>query len=167
MNRSTPGLPVHHHAEYITRNAGLDEAQAGIKIARSINSPRYADDTTLMAERSEEELKSLLMKVKEESEKAGIKSDVQKPKIMALGPITSWKMRVSEWVKLLSHVRVFATPWTGAYQAPLSIGFSRQEYWSGLPFPSERLLMNHERRWDSWPPEEKNSIWGQRQGLIT
>ena len=154
------------YAEYITRNAGLDEAQAGIKIARSFNSLRYGDDTTLMAERSEEELKSLLMKVKEESEKAGIKSDVQKPKIMALSPVTSWKMRVSECVKLFSHVRVFATPWTGVYQAPLSMGLSRQEYWSGLPFPPERLLLNHERRQDSWPPEEKNSIRGQRQGLI-
>ena len=88
-----------------------------------------------MAE-SQEELKNLLMKVKEESEKAGIKSDVQKPKIMALSPVTSWKMRVSECVKLFSHVRVFATPWTGVYQAPLSMGLSRQEYWSGLPFPS-------------------------------
>ena len=70
------------------RNAGLDEAQAGIKIARrSINNLRYADDTTLMAE-SEEELKSLLMKVKEESEKAGLKLNIQKTKIMASGPIT-------------------------------------------------------------------------------
>ena len=74
------------------RNAGLDEAQAGIKIARSINSPRYADDTTLMAERSEEELKRLLMKVKEESEKVGLQLNIQKTKIMASGPITSWQM---------------------------------------------------------------------------
>ena len=74
------------------RNAGLDEAQAGIKIARrSINNLRYADDTTLMAE-SEEELKSLLMKVKEESEKAGLKFNIQKIKIMASGPITSWQI---------------------------------------------------------------------------
>ena len=73
------------------RNAGLDEAQAGIKIARrNINNLRYADDTTLMAE-SEEELKSLLMKVKEESEKAGLKLIIQKMKIMASGPITSWQ----------------------------------------------------------------------------
>ena len=72
------------------RNAGLDEAQAGIKIAgRNINNLRYADDTTLMAE-SEEELKSLLMKVKEESEKVGLKLNIQKTKIMASGPITSW-----------------------------------------------------------------------------
>ena len=78
------------HAEYIMRNAGLEEAQAGIKIAwRNINNLRYADDTTLMAE-SEEELKSLLMKVKEESEKVGLKFNIQRTKIMASGPITSW-----------------------------------------------------------------------------
>ena len=78
------------HAEYIMRNAGLDEAQAGIKIARrNINNLRYADDTTLMAE-SEEELKSLLMKVKVESEKVGLELNTQKTKIMASGPITSW-----------------------------------------------------------------------------
>ena len=74
------------------RNAGLDEAQAGIKIAgRNINNLRYADDTTLMAE-SEEELKSLLMRVKEESEKAGLKVNVEKTKIMPSGPITSWQI---------------------------------------------------------------------------
>ena len=74
------------------RNAGLEEAQAGIKIVRrNINNLRYADDTTLMAER-EEELKSLLMKVKEESEKFGLKLNIQKTKIMASGPITSWQI---------------------------------------------------------------------------
>ena len=74
------------------RNAGLDEAQAGIKVAgRNINNLRYADDTTLMA-KSEEELKSLLMKVKEESEKVGLKLNIQKTKIMASGPITSWEI---------------------------------------------------------------------------
>ena len=74
------------------RNAGLEEAQAGIKIAgRNINNLRYADDTTLMAE-SEEELKSLLMKVKEETEKVGLKLNIQKTKIMASGPITSWQI---------------------------------------------------------------------------
>ena len=79
------------YAEYIMRNAGLDEAQAGIKIARrNINNLRYADDTTLMAE-SEEELKNPLMKVKEESEKVGLKLNIQKTKIMASGPITSWQ----------------------------------------------------------------------------
>ena len=80
------------HAEYIMRNAGLNEAQAGVKIAgRNTNNLRYADDTTLMAE-SEEELKSLLMKVKEESEKVGLKLNIQKTKIMASGPITSWQI---------------------------------------------------------------------------
>ena len=80
------------HATYIVRNAGLKEAQAGIKIAgRIINDLRYADDTTLMAE-SEEELKNLLMKVKEESEKVGLKLNIQKIKIMASGPITSWQI---------------------------------------------------------------------------
>ena len=80
------------YAEYFMRNAVLDEAQAGIKIAgRNISKLRYADDTTLMAE-SKEELKSLLMKVKEESEKAGLKLNIQKTKIMASGPITSWQI---------------------------------------------------------------------------
>ena len=79
-------------AEYIMRSAGLDEAQAGIKIARrNINNLRYTDDTTLMAE-SEEELNSLMMKVKEESEKVGLKLNIQKTKIMASGPITSWEI---------------------------------------------------------------------------
>ena len=80
------------HAEYIIRNGGLDEAQAEIKIAgRNINNLRYADDTTLMAE-SKEELKSLLMKVKEESEKPGLKLNIQKTNIMASRPITSWQI---------------------------------------------------------------------------
>ena len=80
------------YAEYMMQNAGLDEAQTGIRIARrNINNLRYADDTTLMAE-SEEELKSLLMKVKEESEIVGLKFNIQKTKIMASGPITSWQI---------------------------------------------------------------------------
>ena len=80
------------YVEYIMRNAGLEEAQAGIKIAgRNISNLRCADDTTLMAE-SEEELKSLLMKVKEESEKVGLKLNIQKMKIMASGPVTSWEI---------------------------------------------------------------------------
>ena len=80
------------YAEYMMKNAWLEEAQAGIKIAgRNINNLRYSDDTTLMAE-SEAELKSLLMKVKEESEKVGLKLNIQKTKIMASGPITSWQM---------------------------------------------------------------------------
>ena len=79
------------------RNDGLEEAQAGIKIAgRNINNLRYADDTTLMAER-EEELKSLLMKVKEESEKAGLKLNIQKTKIMVSGPITLWQIDGKQW----------------------------------------------------------------------
>ena len=85
-----------YNAEYIMQNAGLDEAQAWIKIAgRNINNLRYADDTTLMAER--EELKSLLMKVKEESEKVGLKLNIQKTKIMASGPSTSWQI---DWERM-------------------------------------------------------------------
>ena len=99
-------------AEYIMRNAGLEEAQAGIKLARrNINNLRYADDITLMAE-SKEELKSLLMKVKEESEKVGLKLNIQKTKIMASGPITSWQIdgetveTVSEFIfGLQNHCR--------------------------------------------------------------
>ena len=80
------------YAEYIMRNAGLEETQAGIRIAaRNINNLRYADDTTLMAE-SEEELKSLLMKGKEESKRVGLKLNIQKTKIVAYGPITSWEI---------------------------------------------------------------------------
>ena len=80
------------YAEYIIRNSGLEEAETVVKIAgRNINNLRYADDTTLMAE-SEEEIKSLLMKVKEESEKVGLKVNIQKTKIMASGPITSWQI---------------------------------------------------------------------------
>ena len=89
------------------RNSGLEEAQAGIKIAgRIINNLRYADDTTLMAE-SEEELKSLLMKLKEESEKVGLKLNIQKTKIMASGPITSWQIdaeTVSDFIFLGSKI---------------------------------------------------------------
>ena len=130
------------------RNAGLEEAQAEIKIAgRNTNNLRYADDTILMAE-SEEELKSLLMKVKEESEKVGLQLNIQKNKIMASGPITSWEIdgetveTVSDFIWLLlllsrfSRVRLCATPETEAHQAPPPLGFFRQEHWSGLPFPS-------------------------------
>ena len=85
------------YAEYIMRNAGLDEAQAGIKIAgRNINNLRYADDTTLMAE-SEEDLKSFLMKVKEENKKVGLKHSIQKTKIMASSPITSRQIDLEQW----------------------------------------------------------------------
>ena len=98
------------YAEYVTRNVGLDEAQAGIKIARrNINNLRYADDTTLMSE-SEEELKSLLMKVKEESEKVGLKLNIQKTKIMASCPITSWEIdgeTVSDFIFLVSKITAY------------------------------------------------------------
>ena len=101
------------------RNAGMEEAQAGIKIAgRNINNLRYADDTTLMAE-SEEDLKSLLMKVKEESENFGLKLNIQKTKIMASGPITSWEIdgetmeTVSDFLFfwLQNHCRWWLKPW--------------------------------------------------------
>ena len=115
------------------RNPGLEEAQAGIKIAgRNINNLRYADDTTLMAE-SEEELKSLLMKVKEESEKVGLKFNIQKTKIMASGPITSWEVdwetveTVSDFIFLGSKITADGdcnhdikrlTPWQESYDQP-------------------------------------------------
>ena len=98
------------NAQYIMWNAGLDEAQAGIKIARrNINNLRYPDDTILMAE-SEEELKSFLMKVKEESEKVGLKLNIQKTKIMASSPITSWEIdgetveKVTDFIFLVSKI---------------------------------------------------------------
>ena len=101
------------YAEYIMRNAGLEEAQAGIKIAwRNINNLRYADDTTLMAE-SEEELKSLLMKVKDESEKVGLKLNIQKTKIMVSGPITSWETD-GETVETVSDFMLFGSKITAA-----------------------------------------------------
>ena len=141
------------------QSAWLDDSQAGIKIARlSINNFIYADDITLMTE-SKEELKSLLIKVKEEREKAGLKLNIQKTKIMASSPITSWQIngeKQKQWqslfswapkslqvvtavmklkdicsleekkMKLLSRVWLFVTTWTVVYQAPLSMGFSRQ-----------------------------------------
>ena len=97
------------YAEYIMRNAGLEETQAGIKTAgRNINKLRYTDDTTLMAE-SEEELKSLLMKVKEESEKVGLKLNIQKTKIIASGPITSWEID-GETVETVSDIIFWGAP---------------------------------------------------------
>ena len=97
------------YAEYIMRNGGLEEAQAGIKIAgRNINNLTYADDTTIMAE-SEEELKSLLMKVKEESKKVGLKLNTQKMKIMASGPITSWEID-GETVETVSDFILWGAP---------------------------------------------------------
>ena len=112
------------------RNAGLDEAQAGIKIAgRNINDLRHADDTTLMAE-SEEELKSLLMKVKEESEKVGLKLNIPKTKIMASGPITSWEIggeTVSDFIfwapksleMVTAAMKLKGTPWKKNYDQPI------------------------------------------------
>ena len=100
------------YAEYIMRNAGLEETQAGIKIARrNINNLKYADDTTLMAE-NEEELKSLLMKVKEESEKFGLKLNIQKTKIMASGLITSWEIdgETVETVSDFIYLFIFLAP---------------------------------------------------------
>ena len=127
------------YAEYIMWNAGLDEAQAEIKIAgRSINNFRYADDTTLMAE-SEEELKSLLMRVKEESEKAGLKLNIQETKIMASGPITSWQIdgktmeTVTDFIfggsKITadgdcSHEIKTLAPWKKSYNPTSSVQFS-------------------------------------------
>ena len=113
-----PPCLFNFYAEYIMWNAGLDEAQAGIKIARrNINNLRYADDTTLMAE-SKVELKSLLMKVKEESEKVGLKLKIQKIKIMASGPITSWQMDretmeivTDYFLELQNHCRWWLQPW--------------------------------------------------------
>ena len=107
------------YAEYITRKSGMDKAQAGIRIARrNINKLRYADDTTLMAER-EEELKNLLMKVKEESEKVGLKLNIQKTKIMASSPIISWQIdgetveTVTDFILggLQNHCRWWLQPW--------------------------------------------------------
>ena len=101
-----------YYVEYIMRNTGLDEVQAGIKIAgRNTNNLRYADDTTLMAE-SEEELKSLLLKVKEESEKVGLKLNIQKTKIRASSPITSWEIdgeTVADFIFLGSNLLQMVT----------------------------------------------------------
>ena len=125
------------------RNAGLEEAQAGIKIAgRNINNLRYADDTTLMAE-SEEELKSLLMKVKEESEKVGLKLNIQKIKIMASGPITSWEIdretleTVSDFIFLGSKITAggdcsqeikMLIPWKESYDQPRQHSEKQRHY---------------------------------------
>ena len=120
------------YVEYIMRNTGLDEAQAEIKIAgRNINNLRYADDTTFMAG-SEEELKSFLMKVKEETEKVGLKLNIQKTKIMASGPITSWEIdgetvgTVSDFIfwapkslqMVIAAMKLKDTPWKESYDQP-------------------------------------------------
>ena len=140
------------YAEYIMRNTGLEEAQAGIRIAkRNINNLRYADDTTLMAE-SEEELKSLLMKVKEESEKVGLKLNIQKTKIMASGPITSWQID-GETVETVtdftlggskitangdySHEIKRLAPWTESYDKPRQC-IKKQRHHFALKGPSSQ-----------------------------
>ena len=125
-------LLFNFYAEYITRNAGLEEAQAGIKIAgRNINNVRYADDTALMAD-SEEELKSFLMKVKEESEKVGLKLNIQKTKIMASGLIASWQIdgetvrTVADFIfgapkslqMVTAAMKLKDTPWKESYDQP-------------------------------------------------
>ena len=114
------------YAEYIMQNPGLDEAQVGIKIARrNINNLRYTDDTTLM-KKSKEKLKSFMMKLKEESETAGLKLNIQKMKIMAAAAAA----------KSLQSCPTLCNPTDGSPPGSSILGFSRQEYWSGLPFPS-------------------------------
>ena len=140
------------------RNAGLNEAQSGIKIAgRNINNLRYADDTTLMAE-SEEELKSLLMKVKEESEKVGLKLNIQKTKIMASGPITSWAID-EETVETVSDFIFLGSKITAD-------GDCRHEIKRRLLFGSERLLLN-EKTPGFLPSVGEEFSPGLETGLIT
>ena len=127
------------HAGYIVWNARLDETQARIKIARrNINNLRYADDTTLVA-KSKEELKSLLMKVKEESEKAGLKLNIQKTKIMAPGPITSWqideeaKETVTDYfLGLQNYCRWWLQPWNEKMLAPWKKSYDKPVKWKLL-----------------------------------
>ena len=148
------------YAEYIMRNAGLEEAQAGIRIAsRNINNLRYADDTTLMAE-SEEELKSLLMKVKEESEKVDLKLNIQKTKIMATSPITSWQIdgetmeRVTDLIFLgskitadgdCSHKIKRLAPWKKSYDQPRQQAKKQRHYFDdkGPSSQSYGFCSNH------------------------
>ena len=141
------------YAEYIMRNTGLEEAQAGIKIAgRNINNLRHADDTTLMAE-NEEELKCLLMKVKEESEKVGLKLNIQKTKIMASSPITSWQIdgetveTVSDFIfggsKITAYgdcsheIKRHLTPWKESYDQPRQ-HIKKQRHYFANKDPSSR-----------------------------
>ena len=140
------------HAEYIMRKAGLEEAEAGIRITgRNINNLRYADDTTLKAE-SEEELKSLLMKMKEESEKVDLKLNIQKPKIMASSPITSWQID-GETVETMtdfilggskitadgdcSHEIKTLTPWKESYNQPRQHIKKQRHYFANKGLPSQ------------------------------
>ena len=132
-------------AEYIMRNARLDEAQAGIKIVgRIINNLRYADDTTFMAE-SEEELKSLLMKVKEESEKSALKLNIQKTKIMASSPIISWQID-GETMETVRELML--APWKKSYDQPRQHIKKQRHYFAnkgsssqGYGFSSSHVLM--------------------------
>ena len=153
------------NAEYIMRYTGLDEAQAGIKIAgRNINNLRCADDTTLMAE-SEEELKRLLMKVKEESEKVGLKLNIQKTKITASGPITSWQIDgetleiVSDFIfggsKIAadgdwSHEIKMLTPWKKSYYQPKQYIKKQRHYFAnkGLSGQGYDLSSGHVWMWE-------------------
>ena len=114
------------YAEYILRNAGLEEAQAGIKIARRNINLRYADDTTLMAE--SEEIKSLLMKVKEESEKVGLKLNIQKTKITASGPITSWQID-GETMETVRNFKKQRHSFVNTGLSSQSYGFSSSHVW--------------------------------------
>ena len=140
------------YADYIMQNAGLDEAQAGIKIARrNINNLRYADDTTFMAE-SKEELKSLLIKVKEESEKVGLKLNIQKTKIMASSPITSWEIdgetmeTVTDFIFLgskitadgdCSHEIKTLAPWKKSYDQPRQHIKKQKHYFANKDLSSQ------------------------------
>ena len=150
------------YAEYIMRNAGLDDAQAGIKIARrNINNLRYADDTTLMAE-SEDELKRLLMKVKEESEKVGLKLNIQKTKIMSSGPITSWHIdgetveTVSDFIFLgskitadgdCSHEIKTLTPWKESYDQPRQHIKKQRHYFGNKSLSSQGYGFSSSHVW--------------------
>ena len=153
------------------RNTGLEEAQAGIKIAgRNINNLRYADDTILMTE-SEEELKSLLMKVKEESEKVGLKLKIQKTKIMTSGPITSWEIdgetveTVSDFTlggsKMATHSSILAwrIPWTEKPSRLESMGSQRVRHdWATSPSPkSLQMVIAAMKLKDAYSLEEK--LW--------
>ena len=156
------------------RNVGLDEAQAGIKIAgRNINNLRYADNTTLMAE-SEEELKTLLMKVKEESEKVGLKLNIQKTKIVAFGPITSWQIEGKQWKQwetlcfwapkslqmVTAAMKLKGAPWKKSYGQPREHIKKKQHYFAkkGLSSQSFGFSSSHVWMWEldhkeSWVPK--------------
>ena len=165
---------MNFYAEYIMQNAGLDEAQAGIKIAgRNINNLRYTDDTTLMAE-SEEELKSLLMKVKEESEKDDLKLNIQKTKIMASGPFTSWQIdgetmeTVTDFIflgskitadgdcshELISAMKLIApwkiAPWEKGYGQPRQHIKRQRHYFGDKVLSSQSYGFSSSHVWMSW-----------------